>query len=136
MVITTGQVLDTAAQHIRQFNWVTETFGNHSLGLCLHGAVYSALIELYGYEYDEYDENDFKILNVPMSEKRHKEITLQSYEVVRTLTEVLPDTCSCNYSALSKNSFVYHYNDFHCTGKEDAVLLLEQAKEKWLANHA
>jgi hypothetical protein len=134
VVATTGQVLHTAARHIQQFTWVKMSFGNHSTGLCLHGAIYSALIELNGYAYDERDDNDFDILDIPMSETQYMEVNAQSYQAVDILAKLLPDTCSCGHSFSSVNSFVYHYNDVHCTGGEEAALLLEQASEKWEAN--
>jgi hypothetical protein len=139
--MTTGQILRTAAQHIREHGWMKKNFGSRSTGMCLHGGIYSALTDVFGLQHDGHMDGIWTTL-MDLDPDKYLQADNASTETLIALFKVIPDTCDCESIVYLKeqhgdplpiNALVYHYNDYHCTGGEDAALLLEQAAEKWEA---
>lgn len=140
--MNTGELLRTAAQHIREYGWTVQEFGDRQQGLCLHGGLFSAALEETeaGYTADPvknsmnaYDVMD-RLFDASRSSDAYKVTANRIYGAIDVLVPLIPP-CSCyGMDEVSNGSRVYHYNDAHCTGGEDAALLLEQAAEKWEAD--
>ena len=138
--VTTGDVLRTASEHVRQYGWRQQAFGTRQTGMCLHGGIYSAVAEHNGIELPEsiISRKGFDLADVPWVNGTHEQesqrLYMQGDDAVVALAPLIP-SCGCTgVEGASQTGVVYHYNDVHCTGGEDAALLLEQAAEKWEAN--
>lgn len=136
-----GNLLRTGAQHIRRYGWRDSGFGNRESGMCLHGGIYSAVIEANAVEYrkpERYHKFDVVDIIADREPVECDDLSRQGDRAVIALAPLIPSIPGCRGCELledsSFNSHVYHYNDVHCTGGEDAALLLEQAAEKWEAD--
>lgn len=138
--MTAPSVQYEAAQLLRTAETLTATRGHtresyinpRTGALCMEGALRAASGHVYYVE----NANLFAIGNRPGPTLDADRDVLRI--ATRALISLLPEKCDvpghghgCPYgSSLENKARIHHYNDFVCTGGEDAQLLFLQAAEK------